>query len=180
MPRVISSISGQDIQLIPASGRTIIANTNIVFNTTTNGITGTTTNDNATTGTVGQLTSSVIAAASAVSLTTTTPADMTSISLTAGDWDVWGNITFVAAATTNIVQARGWISSTSVTLPDASLYAGVQNAAAGIVEAANFGFTVPEQRISVSGTTTIYISAVGTFSISTLKVCGGIYARRRR
>lgn len=146
----------------------------------TKGIVGTTTNNDAQAGSVGQLISSTIVAASAVSLTTATPANLTSISLTAGDWDVWGNVTFIPAATTNVVQARGWISSTSATQPDASLYSGIQHPAAGEVPADNFGFNVPARRLSLSGTTTVYISVTQAFTVDTLTVCGGIYARRRR
>jgi hypothetical protein len=167
MPRLISSATGQDIDIRPASAQKV-------------NLQGTASNDNATAGDVGQLISSVIAAASAVSLSTGTAANMTSISLTAGDWDVWGSVTFIPGATNNIVQARGWISQTSATLPDASLYSGIQNPAAGLIPADNFGFMVPGFRVSLSATTTVYISARAAFTISTLTVCGGIYARRRR
>lgn len=153
--------------------------TSITFSSTS-GIIGSTTNDNAAAGSVGETISSVIASGSAVSLTTATVANVTSISLTAGDWDVWGNVSFIPAATTNVVAARGWSSTTSVTLPDSSLYNGVQNAAAGIVPASDFGFTVPSVRVSTVGTVTVYLSAVAVFSVDTLVACGGIYARRRR
>jgi hypothetical protein len=36
------------------------------------------------------------------------------------------------------------------------------------------------QRISISGTTTVYLSAYVTFAISTMAVCGFIGARRVR
>lgn len=162
-----------------ASAWPAITTSSITFSSTS-GVIGTTTNDNAAAGSVGEATSNVIGSGSAVSLTTATAANVTSLSLTAGDWDVWGNVSFIPAATTNVVQARGWISSTSATLPDASLYAGVQNAAAGIVPANNFGFCVPQQRVSLSGTTTIYLSVTAAFTVDTLGACGGLYARRRR
>jgi len=167
---------------VPSIGNTVGAGLtmpSVTFDSTT-GIVGTTTNDAAASLSVGSLVSSVIAAASAVSLTTATPANVTSISLTAGDWDVWGNVSFISAATTNVVQARGWISETSVTLPDSSLYSGVQNAASGIVPVNEFGFGVPGFRISLASTTTVYLSTTSVFSVDTLTVCGGIYARRRR
>ena len=53
--------------------------------TPTGGIVGTTTNNNAAAGCVGEYVSSAIEYASRVSLTTSTPANVTSISLTAGD-----------------------------------------------------------------------------------------------
>src|SRR6185312_14765343 len=61
---------------------------------------GTTTNDNASSGNVGQLISSNIVSGSSVSLTTATPLDITTISLTAGDWDVQGNCTSNPAGST--------------------------------------------------------------------------------
>jgi len=147
--------------------------TSLTFSPTTGGIVGTTTNDNATAGDVGQFVSSVIASASPVSLTTATAKDMTSISLTAGDWDVWGNIYYIiGGACTAIV---GWISSTSATEPDVSLLTLYEAAAV-----TSQGFCVPGLRFSLSGTTSIYISAQANFSTSTVTVCGGIYARRRR
>jgi hypothetical protein len=38
----------------------------------------------------------------------------------------------------------------------------------------------PTLRVSISGTTTVYLSAQSAFSASTTSVCGGIYARRLR
>jgi len=134
---------------------------------------GTTTNNNAAAGSVGEFVSSVIASGSAVSYSTGTPKDMTSISLTAGDWDVWGNIFFIVGGA--MTASNGWISATSATLPDVSLAVGINVTGLG-----SSGFTMPMQRFSLSGTTTIYISAQFTFSTSTVTACGGIYARRIR
>jgi len=143
---------------------------------TTPNIVGTSTNNNASAGSVGEFTSSVIAAASAVSMTTNTAMDVTSISLTAGDWDVYGNVG-LATASVAATLYLGWISTTSASAPDQSLY-NSQNAATAIVTAGN-GLQVPFKRISISGTTTVYLSAFGTFA-GTASSCGGIFARRVR
>jgi len=134
---------------------------------------GTGTNDNASSGFVGQLVSSVIAFASAVSLSSGSDSNVTSISLTAGDWDVWGNISLTA----NIAMSSGfgWISTTSATTPDVSLYVGLSNQNAPFM-----GFSVPSQRFSFSTTTTVYLSTQCSFASGTGSACGGIYARRRR
>lgn len=138
----------------------------------TNGSIGVTTNNNASTGVVGEFVSSVIAVASSISLSNNTPANVTSISLTAGDWDAWGNVFFTpGGTTTNII---GWISSVSATVPDQSL---VMQLVSTITNPA--GFPVPGMRFSLSGTTTIYLSVQSGFSVSET-ACGGIYARRRR
>ena len=167
---------------VPSIGNTVGAGLtmpSVTFNTTS-GIIGSTTNDAAAAGSVGQLISSVIATASATSLTTNIVKDVTSISLTAGDWDVWGNVTFLPAATTVIVSLSGWASSTSATQPDGSLYAQNQYPTGFAPNVSYIGFTGPQLRFSLSGTTTIYLSALAGFATSTLTVCGGIYARRRR
>ena len=53
-------------------------------------IVGTATNDSATAGNVGEYVSSAVTPAYPITLTSTQYADVTSISLTAGDWDVTG------------------------------------------------------------------------------------------
>lgn len=150
------------------------AATTLIFSPSTNGIIGTTTNDSASAGYVGQFISSVIAFASAVSLTNDTNKDVTSISLTAGDWDVWGNVYIVSAG--NMDNTKVWSSSTSATLPDQSLFNTIQNNTAFFTSAAQ---SIPYHRYSLSGTTTIYLSCWADFT-STATACGGIYARRAR
>lgn len=148
----------------------------------TSGIIGTTTNDNAAAGSVGEFVSSIVLIGSAVSLTNAASANVTSISLTAGDWDVWGNVGFNGGATTLVTDCEGWISTVSATIPDGALYNGNSYGVAGlaIFAANNIGLQVPARRISVSGTTTVYLSARAGFSMSTCTAFGGIYARRRR
>lgn len=143
--------------------------------TTTSGIIGTTTNDNAAALSVGQLISSTVAFGSAISIpTTATPVNVTSISLTAGDWDVWGNVAFSIVNTTATYYA--WVSSTSATQPDLSLvnFIPLLSALSG-----GIGVAAVQQRFSLSTTTVIYLTGqwAGTATVSG---SGGIYARRRR
>lgn len=154
--------------------------TSVVFNPTTGGIIGTTTNDNANAGSVGEFVSSVILlSGTPVVLSTGTPADLTSISLTAGDWDVFGNVSFLPlSAGTVISQVQNWISSTSATSPDPALVNSITAPATGAGTAT--AFNAPTMRFSLGSTTTIYISAVATFSVSGLEMIGAIYARRVR
>ncbi|HEY6019562.1 MAG TPA: hypothetical protein VIY48_06565, partial [Candidatus Paceibacterota bacterium] len=79
-------------------------------------IKGTSTNDNAIAGDVGELITSTVASASGVSLTSTTAANVTSISLTAGDWDVDGTVDFNLAASTSVTVLSASISLTTGTL----------------------------------------------------------------
>ena len=154
--------------------------TSLTFSSTS-GIIGTTTNNNAAALSVGELVTSTIAVASAVSLVNITAKDVTSISLTAGDWDLWGNVGFSGGGTTVFTVGVGWISTTSATLPDASLFS-TQYFPGGTTIFANTNpvFVVPGTRLSLSGTTTVYLSCLAQFNISTCSGFGAIYARRRR
>ncbi len=150
--------------------------TSLTFSPTTNGIVGTTTNDSASSGRVGEFIQSVILAASSVSLTDSIASNITSISLTAGDWDVWGNVSLVGSGN-NMLSAGGWTSQTSATIPDTSLYNGASFGSTGLN---SFLCSVPQFRYSVTGSTTIFLTAVSSFPSGSVLVCGGIYARRRR
>ena len=146
----------------------------------TNGIVGTTTNNSANAGSVGEYVSSEVAGGAGSGLTTATPANVTSISLTAGDWDVWGYAGFQPSDTTNIVSLLGGVSSTSATL--GANFSVNQYGATGIAISGtqNISFCVPQQRFSLAATTTIYLVVNQVFSVSTMTRWGGIYARRRR
>lgn len=145
----------------------------------TSGIIGTTTNDNAAAGSVGELISSEIAFGSAIALTTLTPTNITSISLTAGDWDLWGNIYCATAGATNTTVVLGWLDATSATIPSTQFVGVMSYGAAGLVNV-DTAFVVPSRRYSLSATTTIYLSVYTAFTVSTLSGFGNIYARRRR
>lgn len=141
-------------------------------------IVGTTTNDSAAAGSVGEFMSSVIASGSAVSFTVSTGnKNLTSIALTAGDWDVWGNIFFINSTT--VTQNAGWVSSTSATQPDQSLY-NVLNVDNGATKLLNYGMQIPARRFSLAVPTTVYITAQANYSGGNPSMCGGIYARRVR
>lgn len=149
---------------------------------TTAGIIGTTTNDNAAAGSVGEFISASTSFGSPVSLTTGTAADVCSISLTAGDWDVWGNVGFLGNVLTLVQYEFGWTSQTSATAPTADFLSSQVFTAAGVAifAAGNSIFNVQQQRISLSGTTTIYLSAQAAFSVSTCSAFGNLKARRVR
>lgn len=142
---------------------------------------GTSTNDAATAGNIGELIESVIAAGSAVSLTTATPANLTSISLTAGDWDVEINAAFLYGGTTNVVLDVMSISSTSATNDFTAGKFFLHNyGSSGVVPGGTNSNVVPSYRISLSGTTTIYAVAQCNFTVSTATVYGRLAARRVR
>lgn len=175
--QVIASASTGAITLsLPQSIATSSAVTfaSVAFSSAS-GIIGTTTNNNAAAGSVGELISSQVLAASGVSLTNNISANVTSISLTAGDWDVYGNVYCVFS--TLGLNVVGWISATSATLPDTSRVVQIGISPAGLV---NNGLTVPYVRVSVASTTTYYLSGYATFATGTATLSGGIFARRAR
>ena len=144
---------------------------------------GTATNDNASAGNLGEYLSSNVPVGSAVSLTTGTPANVTSLVLTAGDWDVSGNVAFTPGGTTTSTQQKVWISATSATLPTQPNAGGeswgAANPAAGmaaiILPVGPMRFQVPN-----GSTTNVYLSAIAAFSVSTMTVNGFFRARRMR
>lgn len=138
-------------------------------------IQGTNTNDDAASGRVGEYVSSTVT--SPVSLTTNVVSNITTISLTAGDWDVSGNVGLAIGSGTTLTYAIGAISDTSA----------VQPAAPASTVEAYFGapvtdpvFPLPTIRVSLASTTTYYLIAKAGFSVSTLGGYGTIWARRAR
>lgn len=145
--------------------------------TSTSGIVGTTTNNNAAAGSVGEYISSNVASGSAVSLTSTVSANVTSISLTAGDWDVSGNVWISEGGALTILQ--GAINTTSATLPTdpgGGAYARINSNFTG---STTQGIFVGMTRLSLSGTTTVYLVINATFGVSASGY-GFIGARRVR
>lgn len=155
----------------------------LVFNAspalTTPVITGSSTNDSAASGVVGEYISSTIAPGSAVSLVAGTSKNVTSISLTAGDWDVFGDIHFSGTGTTVLTNMRGGMNTTTNTLPAAMDYISLAPASTGI-QSFDQGILIPGRRQSLASTTTIYLVANGAFSASTCTAYGYIGARRAR
>jgi len=160
---------------LPLNGGTLTGNLSFA-NTATNGIVGTQTNDNAPAGSVGEYVSSQISFAARISLTSGAAANLTSISLTAGDWDVAGNVSYIAGGTTTTSSTNTGISTTSATLPDGSLIFYGPSGAAGALTGAAPMVT----RLALATTTTIYLVVLATFAVSTMQACGFLRARRVR
>jgi hypothetical protein len=156
------------------SASTIVA-TSTITPSQTAGIVGTTTNNNAQAGSVGEY---ITATGSAVSLASTTPANCTSVSLTAGDWDVFGAIMFNGAASTSTSVYQTGINTTSATLPAAPFTGEFYIGTSGTNTAVSVA--VPTQRENISATTTVYLVAQATFTVSTETVTCVLQARRRR
>ena len=163
--------------LVNASGDTVLSGS--LTTSQTAGIIGTTTNNNANAGSVGESFLATQARSAFTAITTATATDIASITLTAGDWDVWGAIGFVGAATTQATALQGSINSVSATLNGLNYYNAFQTFPSRVVTGDN-SMAVPTRRISLAGTTTIYLVGQATFTVAGLFTYGFIQARRVR
>jgi hypothetical protein len=137
-------------------------------------IVGVTTASNALAGSVGEY---LTASAAGVALSTAVVTNIASISLTAGDWDVVGNILFQPSGTTTTQITLAGISTTSAAFPAVPFYA---QSDAAIAAGLNSSLMPPTTRINVSTTTIVYLVGQANFLISTMAASGYIAARRRR
>jgi hypothetical protein len=140
---------------------------------------GTNTNDSAAAGWIGESVTAS-AASTSVPLTTATPANLTSISLSAGDWDVSGVCAYTTAATTVVTSTKCGLSSTSATFGTLGTYSTDTFASVtpGAIEWK--AQPVAVTRISLSAATTIYLVGQSAFTTSTQTGGGAIFARRAR
>lgn len=140
-------------------------------------IVGSATNDTASTGDVGEAVASTVAVGSAVALTTNTPANVTSVTLTAGDWDVSGVVNLAFGSATHTGSAASFSTTTATLATDGSEgYNGEQITITSTTGSVPVGLG----RVSLSATTTVYLVARSTFSAGTVGAFGKIVARRRR
>lgn len=141
---------------------------------------GTTTNDNATAGNIGEYLSILIPTGSPVSLTSGVTANITSLSLTAGDWDVGGNVVFIPAGTTTTSEYHVSTGITSATL-DPNGASGASNAIHTAIPAGQAGILpAGVRRYSLASTTTVFLLCTQTFAVSTMQGSGYLWARRAR
>lgn len=139
---------------------------------------GTATNDDAAATYIGEYISASVVQGSATALTTATPKTVTSISLTAGDWDIsavgaltgasTGTIFDVAVGTTTNSFTGTVLGDTRVQSPTVSL------------TGADASLMIPGMRVSISGTATYYLVVSETFTLGSPAAYGRISARRVR
>lgn len=142
---------------------------------------GVTDGSSAAAGIVGQVITSSVATASAISLATGTAANVTSISLTPGDWDVWGRVAFTPTASTTVQYQKAGINSTSATVPtDESGCAGNVEHGTVVSATVNTTINIAPVRVNITANQTWYLVAVAGFGASTMKAFGSITARRMR
>lgn len=109
-----------------------------------------------------------------MSLTTNTATNVTSVSLTAGNWLCHGNVLFVPGASTVTSAEAGFITSTSGTIPTTPnsgsyvAFGNLPSTAGGNANAMPVGVIME----NVTTTTTVYLEAYATFTTSTMSAYG--------
>lgn len=127
----------------------------------------------------GDFRAASVLAASAVALTTTTAANITSISLSQGVWSCSANTARTLGATTSVTKMTSGISATTATINLLGTDATQIATAANVMALAN-SVIVPPVRISLAATTTYYLVAQDTFTVDTNAAYGSLNCYRTR
>lgn len=145
--------------------------TSINFSPSTTGVAGTITNNNAATGVVGEFLTNT---GTAVSISNGTPLTIAQVTLTAGDWEIYGYLQTNPAGSTTTSLFLGGISGTTNVDGSANFIiftpylAGIQGACAA-----------PTVYTGTAGAT-FYLVVQCSFAVSTMTVTGTINARRTK
>lgn len=138
---------------------------------------GVTTNSSACTGCVGEILTGTNS--SGTSMTTAITTNLTSVSLTPGDWEVTGTVALSGSATPTVstltIGAIATANNTLGTLHDGSRAAFLQN-----VGDQDTAMGIGPIRVSLAATTTYYLNARIDFSAGTATGRGRIRGRRIR
>lgn len=141
--------------------------------------TGTILADDAPAGQVGEYITSNIVLSASVPLASNAPRTVTTISLTPGDWDVWGSVGISAPLSTSRTYIAGACSLSAALsgLPTGgglSIFSGpAATGEAGV-------YPVTQGRLSIAAATTVFLVAQSGFTVSTMRAYGFIAARRAR
>lgn len=166
---------------IHAAGDSLFSGNLGFSSTSTQGIVGTTTNDSAAAGNVGEAVRSYLASGSAVNSTGSTNWDnLTSISLTAGDWDITGQGVFSLGTATGLTRQIVAVSTNSGGTTTDHVHGDNENDAFLATSSATGIAVVAAYRLSINSTTTVYLKARHSFSGGTPSAYGRISARRVR
>lgn len=168
------STQTNDIFLVEKSDGTDLLN---ITNVNGTKIRGTTTNDSAATGFVEEYVESVVSTTNFP--TTSTWGDATSISLTAGDWDVSAMYYSDRNGATATEQLIGISTSSGTSFSDSvsgSNYFGFPPSSAG---AYNSSAIITNYRKSISSTTTIYLKFLATYTVAQYRIGGARLSARR-
>lgn len=140
----------------------------------------TVTNDNAAAGKLGEFITQPLLVGAAVSLVTATAKTVTSIPLTAGDWDVHGIAVFVTAGSTTISQLVAALNTTTNAFPALPGVDGYVFNNSTYTTGSNNSFGTGVARFSLAAPTNVYLVVQAVFAVSTMTAYGTLSARRVR
>lgn len=144
-------------------------------------IQGTNTNSSASAGDVGEEINSTISAYANYT-TTATYQNITSITLTPGDWDLSA---FFTHSTNSATVSGGSNAIFVISTTTASATGATEGINLAYVSQSAFGSSkssgaIPRYRISITGSTTYYLNTQATFTVGNPQYVGGLRARRMR
>jgi hypothetical protein len=145
------------------------------LNGTPNNIKGVTNNSVASAGLVGEIVSAVVTWPG-TAVVSNTPLALTSISLTAGDWDIFGAVVTSISVGASAFQAGA--STVQTTLPGGFSQANICMTSAYIANGTQLA--LPLITMQLSATTTVWLNVFGTFPSGTMSIGGTLLARRMR
>jgi hypothetical protein len=125
--------------------------------------------------TKGTVLSSVLVSGSATSLTTATPKDITTLSLTAGTWRLYGYVDYILASATTTVQQSGLgTTANTFSTQDTSLTAASTTTTASLT----LTQATPYIQVTIASTTVFHLVASITFSAGTVTGYGSLLAQQ--
>lgn len=131
-------------------------------------------------GVLGEELSAEVLVGAKIGLVSGTPKTIVSLSITPGDWDLFGVITFVPAAATSITRLSQSISTTT-NVHGSNKQRKQQKMTAVVVGATDTPIAdTPTVRVNISTTTIYYLIADAAFTVDTLDAYGYLRARRVR
>jgi hypothetical protein len=145
---------------------TLTAKLNAVGNGVTDG-------SDAAAGMVGEYLSASVGSGA---LTSATPLDRATLTLTAGDWDVAGSAVITASLAT-MTFAQAWLSTAANTVSDPGRASIQAQTTVGVLGVANF--VVGPRRFSVTASTDVHLGCQANFPAGTT-VTASAFIRARR
>lgn len=151
--------------------------TSSTINTTTQTIAGTIQGSKVTAPTAGYLGEQIVASANSISFTSTTPKNITSITLTAGVWDISGLISIAYSVTGTLCKigiSTNTGSFTGTVEGDSALTTSIGAAAVAL----NLIAAIPSFRVTITTSTTYFLVGQANFGSGTGTGAGRISGTR--
>lgn len=146
------------------------------FSPIATGVAGTTGAGDASAGQVGEYISSSVSSSTNIPSLTGQYGDLTSISLTPGDWDISCVVSYQANGATVTYAGTGISPTAGNSSSGLNEYFEIPGPTAGL----NNSFSIPCHRRAIATTTTFYLKTNVGFSVATPKYTCRISARRVR